>query len=317
MQVLYNFLLHLYQFYSIIFGYTYIFIDFEKRIMKFYLFLKIYVHFVNVLYALILIHYIADFIIYEGNTYANADDMTEGIFMIFNLTRLCILIGLIILRIKEEMIYKKWHNLYQIYFDKLIPKITLDKSIEILLSLNILIMFVVGILKSYELIDYIIEYDIFEVDNIICTLTFTAIEHHIMFHHNFLLSYFTNGFIKLNNQLRNEQDLKTFLQSYVKISMLLEQFNILNGPFILVVLFSQLIGISINICAMIHFLLMLNLLMTKQVMQTFTLFIITVNIILYFVLCDRLYRTIKETDEILMEYCARQLNPEVLLLNMP
>lgn len=317
MQVLYNILLHLYQFYSIIFGYTYIFIDFEKRIMKFYLFLKIYVHFANVLYALILIHYIADFIIYEGNTYANSDDMTEGTFMIFNLTRLCVLIGLIILRIKEEMTYKKWYNLYQTYFDKLIPKISLDKSIEILLTFNILIMIVVGIFKSYELIDYIIEYDLFEVDKIICTWIFTAIEHHIMFHHNFLLSYITNGFIILNNQLRNEQNLKTMLQSYVKISMLLEQFNILNGPFILVVLFSQLIGISINICAMIQFLIMLNLLMTKQVMQTFTLFIITVNIILYFVLCDRLYRTIKETDEILMEYCARQLNPEVLHLNMP
>lgn len=312
MSVLHNFL---YQYYSIFFGHTYIFIDFKNGVLKFYLFLKIYIYLVNLLYALIIIYFLSC-LIDEIMQFAAEDEMTKFTVIIFNVTRLGILIGLIVVRLKEEMVYKKWYNTYETFLDKFIFNTTLNKTTEIIQILNILVIFVCGIYYIYKIIDSLLANYTFKNVNANVVDIFTIVEMFIMFHHNFILNYMAKGFSKLNNHLKTAQELTTFPMVYLKLSKLLEQVNILNGPLIFLVLFAQLIDIAIYIRTMFQFLPVINTLPFVNILSIPMLFIISANFILYFVLCDRLYRTTKETGEILKEYNAEQFNSEVGIFNL-
>lgn len=248
--------------------------------------------------------------------FAAEDEMTKFTVITFNVTRLGILIGLIVVRLKEEMVYKKWYNTYETFLDKYIFNTTLNKTTEIIQILNILIIFVSGVYYIHKVIDSLLANYTFKNVNANVVDIFTIVEMFIMFHHNFILNYMAKGFAKLNNHLKTAQELTTFPMMYLKLSKLLEQVNILNGPLIFLVLFAQLIDIAIYIRTMFQFLPVINTLPFVNILSIPMLFIISTNFILYFVLCDRLYRTTKETGEILKEYNAEQFNSEVGIFNL-
>lgn len=305
MSVLHNGLLCLYQIFSIFLGHTYNFIDFKKRMVKYYLILKFYVYLVNLIYTFSIIKFVYDLI------HDSEDDMITSTITLLQITRLGILLGLIIIRVKEEKFFKHVYDSYETYFQKYIFSAKNDKTTEKLEIFFILLILFCAIYYIFKVIHCILYRRTLANINSNAIDIFTIIEIFIMFHHNIILSYIAKGFRQLNNHLRTEQETETFPSDYLKLTLILERVNSLNGPLIFCVLLAHLINISVNLRSMFQFVPLIHSLPLEYLIQLYMSFAVPFNIIFYFLLCDRLDRTTKETQNILMEYCAKPKNPEV------
>lgn len=315
---LHNILLRLYQYNNILYGFSYIFIDFKKHQLKVFKFLKIYVYSVNLLYVALIIFFFVEYLLKDYISFEDDVSMSQSTYITFNINRIFILTNLIILHFKENKLFKELHKISQEYCDQLIFNTSLDKTTEILQIFNIMLIFFNGIYTISKIVYFYIDEDIFDVIEGCIINIFIIIEQCIMFQHSFLLSYITKGLSLYKNLLINEQNVKNFYTLVNKLILLVKEVNNINGPIIFGVIFSQLLKISIYIRIILQFIQITNigLLNFMEFMQNFIFFVSSINIFLYFFICDRQYRIIKETENFLLEYIAKHRNKEVILLHI-
>lgn len=303
MLCLANWIFYSYQFYTIFFAFTYIFIDIEKRIVKCYSCIKIYVYFINLLYAILLLYYF-QLQLTNRIQYITWNAIMDYVNMILYIFRLIILGGLICQRLQLENLLNKWQISYM---DQLIH-LTTDKFMRMMLILNILIVYLqtfdvlqrVFVILKYKLWELLREFSLLEI--------FIAMENYILLQHLFSLNYIKCYFSSLNNQLKNQQILGNLANIYSDLTLLLTKVNGISSPIIFCVFICQLLHISLNAR---HLFEVLRHIILWDIKEFYRICLFSSNILLYFLICNRIYKTLRATGEILKEYDDKQQNQEV------
>lgn len=315
MSCLFKWLLNLYQFYTILFGFSYAYVNIEKHMVKFNILVKIYVTFINIIYTIIMIYFL---IINCGDTLRHLTGVTailECTFITYTFIRLCLIIGLLVFRLKEEKIFKEIYLSQINYIEQCLCNTTTrnDKTTERIQFLYISILFIHGFFTIYRIISEVING---EWQHLIIEVSFNiflALEHNIMFHHCLILSYIINLYAKLNNQLEREEVSHTLSDIYLKLSFLLQNVNTTIGPLIFGVLLSELLTIAFYIRTLYLLINMMQIYIERGLEITILLLCVSFNIFLYFWMCDRFNSTIYKTGEIIKEYIAKNQNFEVCM----
>lgn len=301
MTCLIYFLLQVFQYYSIFYGFNYIYIDFEKSFVKFCKYIKLYVNLSNCIFIAPLIYTFKE-TLSATIDYPEEDIFFESFYIISYL------------RLEEEKTFKKWHQellSYEKSFFSKVPNISADRTLEGFKVLNIFIILIHGLYSTYIIIRCVSYKQWFLLMDEFSILFLSAMENYIMFHHILILCYINNCFIQLNNQLKHEDIQESFGHIFYRLSLLLQQANHLKGPIICFVLFSQLVKISLNGLLILQFILFEQLYAKLDIL--IDNIVLTLNIFLYFIICDRVHRTTRETNRLLMEYTTKISNREVKL----
>lgn len=300
----FNFLLRCVQFYSIFYGLTYIYIDFKNSLVKFNIYIKIYVYSINFIYSGIMIY----FLITTINSLYNDERIMvlKYVHLFLYVIRIFIIYSLVSLRIKEEKSIKKWlHNL---------SEISSYETTKIITILIILIMFAHNFYNLHKSVNYAINGEWLRALNACAECFSFNIHHYVMLHHGFLINYINGCFSKLNTELKTVKVQEPFADIYIKFSQILEEVNTINSSIICSVFLSKLMEISFNL--FLIFALMCNLTSYKLplLLETCIFNIFFVDIFLYFLICENLDRTCKETGKILKEYSVMSKNWEVCIV---
>lgn len=300
------------QYYCIFFGFTYTYVDIENRQVKFRKFVKIYVYIINLLFLFILYYFLSTIHFLFNFGYNNAFDY---VYYLLDLAGIFVLVYFFVLRIKEENTINKWLDIFSLqqtrYFDKIVD-ISIDRN-----SLrNSMFTFIIIIVYNFytifvslpDLVDG--EWSVLLqscVPNI-----YIILQHHVLLQHGLILCYINYCFSQLNNQLQYGRVHAQFVRIHVYVSLLLEEMNEIYGPIIFCILFSQIITIGFIIHGFIELALDDSLLLRDNLLELLSVFCLSINIILYFLICERLHKTTTHTGQILMEYIANETNEEVL-----
>lgn len=313
MSCLYNFLIRFIQIYGITLGFTYVYVDIENSLVKFYTSLKIYVYFINIItYGMVIVHLILT-LMYEFN-YAEID-MGQSIFIMTYLTSMCLFLNLILLRIREEQGVKKWSDiipsLQKIYFDKF--TYTRDnQSITKVAVINFLIIFAHNMYNLYNVLFYL--FDDFDIWNGLASslsIFFIDLPHYILLHHGFILLYINDNFSKLNDLLKHGHMIQSFVNIYLKFSLLLQEVNSIYGSTIFIILLSQIVPISLFGYGTIELLYGDIILTTEHLVELIIDIFLIFNMFLYSFICEQIYGTSEDTGRILKNYSTRAQNSEV------
>ncbi|KAM7343522.1 uncharacterized protein ACRADG_010520 [Cochliomyia hominivorax] len=310
-------LLRFAQFYGIICGFTYIFIDTKTKEVKISLKVKSYTYFVNFLYVFSMTY----FHVYNLINYPIYNDDFSVLFYAFSVEhflRLFILFALILLRIREERALKKWIKIIQFlqakYFDEITP-ITTDKVIKRILSFNIFNIISHSVCSVLIVFLYINNCKNFTVINTtFYNNYFIAMEHYVMLHHGLLLWYLNNCFLKFNYQLQEKKLHRHVATIYSRLSLILQDVNALNGTVIFLVIVSLLLAISLYAYITIIYDLGIQLFDYDTIFDFCIVIIFCIDIFLYFLICERVQNTTKETGRILMEYTTREYQKEIEIM---
>lgn len=302
MTSLYNFLLDFVQYYSIFLGLNYMYMDINKRRIKFNKNVKMYVYFINILYGTLLIcrlitsvkSYIMEGLTASWNTYVE---------LIFYTTRIYIFVSLIFLRIREEKALKKClkilHSEYFISFEMLIK-----------LLIMILIIFCNDFYAIYVAYPSVAKRRFWTLFEHIAKYIETTLRHFILFHHSFILCYINHGIKKLNNQLKTLEVQESLADIYIKLTLILQQINTIFTPTILGVMLYLILEIALSLFETIAVFIEDGIYF-QYILEYSAEYIFLSDIILYFVICDNIYKTGKETEEILRAYNLKQNSKEV------
>lgn len=315
MTCLINLLLYSIQYYGIFYGFTFAYVDIKRNIIKLPKFLKYYKNCVNLIYAAISIY----FVIRRTNfTLYRSKDVLSYFFAIVYYIQIFILLRLILLHLREEKAIKKWFKTFtKLLIISQFNKITLlsmNKTIKYVQILSIILIFILSFYSVYMLIMTLIYEKLYKLLDA-CIIDYLIImEYYILLKHSFILSYIGNCFSSLNNKMRNGQLRESFGKIYFQLSLILQEVNILNGTFILCVLVSQILQISLNVINMFETMLYMH-----SLNETFNVFSIipciiviqSTNIFLYFKICDHVCRTTRKTGRIMIEYYLDKENSEV------
>lgn len=299
-----NFLLNFIQYHYIIYGFSYVYIDIGKRIIKFYIYLKIYVYILNLIYAGLTIYCLLR-AINQTKLYFKNETLLEISYNILYMSHIFIFVNVIFRRIKEETYLKKWFKIFlplQInYFDKL-TQLPCDKSIERFQIFNILLILLQNYYVIYLIILKMIELKWSSAMDMFVLNLFAIMENYIMIHHIFILCYIKYVFLKLNHQLRNGQINEYLVQIYIKLSLLMREVNRINGPLIFGVLLCQLMNFSIHLYTLFEMIIDSGSIMFVDITYPCIVTVLFINMFVYFLICDQLYKTTLETGELLMLY---------------
>lgn len=316
MSQLFNFLIRLIQYHYIFYGLTYVYIDNSKRIVKFSIYLKIYVYIINIIYAVFAIHNLLS-VILEAKYNLNGNEIYTYCDTILYIIRLSIFAQLFLLRIREEISLKKWLKIFSpfqnIFFSRMYHELN-DKFTHRLQIFNMLIILLESVFALCMFFAYLIDEN-WKMVMKFCIYGFFAImENYIMIRHSFILCYIRSCYAKLNNQLKNEQIEKSIANVYNNLDLVIQEVNILHGPVIFAVIMCQLVQISLNIYNIFEIIINFDpfLLLDLTILIEPSIFIILViNISVYFLLCDGVNRIVKETGEILKTYVTKRKNEQV------
>lgn len=315
MACLNNFLLRTIQYYSIFYGFTYVYIDIERNTVKFPKFLKYYANFVNLIYTILAIYLIIDKI---NSIMFNDNEITLYMYTILNFMQIFVLAGLTLRRLLEEKALRKWLKAFSpllaiAQFQKL-PQLSTDKTTKFIQISSVIIVFIMSFYNVCLIVLHIIHKEWFSLMETCMLNYFFVMEYYILMHHSFILCYIANCYTKLNNQLRNEDILEPFARIFFELSLLLIEVNRLNGPIILVVLANQIIQIALNAYNMFEFIFFIESLYDIfyiEIIVPISIILVTINIFLYFKICDHVCRTTKRLGNCIMEYYVNKENREV------
>lgn len=316
MTCLINLLLRSIQYYSIFNGFTFLYIDIERNIVKLSKFLKYYTISVNLIYAVVSIHFI--FRKFYSILLNDKDDLIYFYILVY-IIDIYLIVRLILLRLHEEKVLKKWLKAFSTsltisQFNKQ-PKLSTDKTTKVFQILTIILIFMFGFYNVYMVILHLIQKNWYGILEDCIFHYFVIMEYYIMVHHSFILCYIGNCFSKLNNDIKNEPLRKPFGRIYFELSLILQEVNILYGPCIAAVLLSQIIQIALNVINMFDAIMFMNIVNKIIYVDLIIPCLITlqsINIFLYFKICDHIGCIARKTGSILMEYVDKE-NPEVYM----
>lgn len=287
-----------FQYFGHLLGYVYAHVDTNKREVKFYLILKVYIYLITILslygnFSDIKMHL----------QFYNPNQGLKLIPMIPKFAHLFIVIFLVLLRIKEERKYKKLFEtfvpLQRTYFGKLLH-LTNDKTTEFYLILQILLIIIIMSDRWKLIIVEIWNGRWKQSLNLFNSTSYKILPHYVLWHHAIILSYINDILLNLNNQLKLQKLEEPFTKIYVNTCLILQQLNNLYSPVIFCALLYILMTQSMYIFGVFP------ILYTSSDVRNLAFIIIHfveyANVIVYFLICKRISETISETGEIIMEY---------------
>lgn len=316
MTCLINLLLRSIQYYSIFNGFTFLYIDIERNIVKLSKFLKYYTISVNLIYAVVSIHFI--FRKFYSILLNDKDDLIYFYILVY-IIDIYLIVRLILLRLHEEKVLKKWLKAFSTsltisQFNKQ-PQLSTDKTTKVFQILTIILIFMFGFYNIYMVILHLIQNKWYGILEDCIFHYFVIMEYYIMMHHSFILCYIGNCFSNLNNDIRNERIRRAIGRIYFELSLILQELNILYGPCIAAVLLSQIIQIALNVINMFDAIMFMNIVNKIIYVDLIIPCLITlqsINIFLYFKICDHIGCVARKTGSILMEYVDKE-NPQVYM----
>lgn len=313
MSRLSNLVIHIIQIFGTLLGFSYVYFNFEGRQVKFYTILKIYVYLINITYTGV-VYFIIDFIF---NLSFNEEYLENFMVITFYISGAYVMCHLILLRIKEERVIKKWIVIFlplqTIYFDKILY-ITNVKNTTTIPRFTYLIVFGHSIYNLYIVFTNLIpEVDIIGAVESSLPIFLIGLQHYILLHHGFILYYINNCFSKLNCLLDHGQVHEPLANIYLKLSSLLHEINNIYGSIIMIILFSQVISISLQFYGLVELFYVNIYLSTNHLLELIVNTLLLVNVFLYYVICNQLCDTTKDTGQILKQYSTRDQNQEVLV----
>lgn len=319
MSSLFNCMLRLFQYYGIFFGFTYIYIDKHKRLVKFHNLVKYYVYLVNFIYASMMLYYFIDLLQYINSS--NTNVVIQYAFGTLHFVHMLIFAAVIMLRFKEENALRKWLEIFMPlqlnYFNKLTTK-TVNVVARNIHILKIFILFAHSCNSLISSVQNVIEGRWWYVMESCLENYFTSIQHYLLIHHGFILCYIDYYFSILNNHLqyRKHKIEEPFANMYLKVSKLLQQVNSIYGPVVFFILFYQVVEISFYVYSIIEILLNTMIIEMEYSMELLIFTFLCIDLVLYFVICERVYRITKDTGRILKEYGTQNLNREVCIFSV-
>ncbi|XP_065367019.1 putative gustatory receptor 22b [Calliphora vicina] len=309
-----NWLLRLALCHGIFVGFTTIYIDIDRRLVKSYTSVKIFVYFKNLLYAFVMICYLMDS--FDLGSFDNDSPVISFAFIATHASRSLLFVVVIMLRIKGDKALKKWLKILLVlqteYFDKL-PDTSVDKNIKNVLTLNIILVSANILGTTISLVPALIKGDFWSLMDVYLQSYLMDMQHYIMLHHGFILCYLNNLFSKLNNQLHSKRVEPCLASIYFQLTMLLQQVNVIYGPAIFTILLCLLLTISIFGYGIIIFMNLINyeIFIYQYLLTCSAMILLCIDMYLYFLICDRVYETSRETQRILLEFSTGQKNQEV------
>ncbi|KAM7342654.1 uncharacterized protein ACRADG_009989 [Cochliomyia hominivorax] len=305
MLCLFNLLLDLIQYLTITIGYTYVYIDVQKGLMKFYKYVKLYVHIFNLLFAVPLLCYFFDrFVIQEKYSDNFLILILTNISLYFS--NVIIFMLLIIMRIKEEKTLKKLHkivlDLQTTYFVKLNYNVA-NETIKGALILNMLLIMANGIGSILNPAIKMIRARFWHRQALpiyFYAHYFSVVQHYILFRHGLILCYINDYFTKLNRHLKQTPVNGVDVRVYMQLSSILKKVNVINGPIVFTVIVSQVLTYSRYI---FHTIVLIKNLLDPTYIWLHLSFIIYISeVFLYFYICEKIKVTTKETGIILRNF---------------
>lgn len=314
-----NFLLRLPSYYSIFFGFSYSYVDYENRQLKSCFYLKVYVYLINLIYSGQILYYTVDNFGYE--MLYNENSIISSAYIIINLLDLIIFGNLIITRFKQDKKFEEYQKilrpLHIEYFDKL-TYIPINETSKVLIIINILSLGTQTFCVILILVPHLFKDQLFNIMDICLQHYLLAMQQYILLQHAFILSYFNYCYSKLNTKLQYFLIQETYAQIYIKISLILQKINNHNEVLIFLVLISLFLKISLYLYGTILFAYEIHSNFSKYsydfILELNIFIFLCINIFLYFLICERLCETTKESRRILMDYNVQSCNQEVGLL---
>lgn len=304
-----NCLFGAFHYFSIFLGLNYTSINIKTGQMKFHIITKIYVYLSTLLSLAYAICAITD-----NLTIFQLDETLTFILIIPSIIRVFAIFYLIVTRIQEENFCKEWLRTYvplqRTYFEKRLHMVA-DKNMKIYLILQIFMILPYSIYKSIiEKYDEQLNFKYFLL--VYCHFSYTILPYYVLWHHGVILNYINNIFINLNNELQCREVQENFSKFYIKTLCLLQQVNDINSSMV----FNMLLFL-----VTIHgyfFFGMYNYLMSLEIFLEYYMQIVSnifeyIAIFLYFLICERITGTVRDTGRILMERCNINQNQEVCI----
>ncbi|KAM7343113.1 uncharacterized protein ACRADG_010260 [Cochliomyia hominivorax] len=304
MSCIFKRLLNVVQYFSIIFGLTYIYIDNKNKFVKIYKSVKMYVHIFHFLFGgTFLCYFFNHYILRTNYTVQHVHTIISYIsaYGIHVIT----FFALIILRFKEEKFIAKLHKiilkLQTIYFDKLSME-PVNETIKHAITLNMFIIMVRSLHSVSNIAVKVIKKELsWNILVSSCYINYFAVmELYIFFHHGLILCHINDYFTKLNDHLKYAPVLKIHANVYLHLSRILKEVNAINGSAVFYTIVSEVVSYSKYIFNIILY-DSGKALNHQHYWAFFSCIICSSLIYLYFLICERVKNTTKETGIILME----------------
>ncbi|KAM7343086.1 uncharacterized protein ACRADG_010233 [Cochliomyia hominivorax] len=304
MLYLFKLLLRIVQYLSLIFGFTYIYIDYKGRLVKIYKSAKIYAFIINFPFIILMCRFAFRYI-YKANV-NTLHPIIVYINIIEEILNVFTFMGFILMRFKEEKLLRKLTKivtyLQTIYFDKL-TQTSLSERITEVFILNIFIVISSNIYTVLNLMVIVATTRLrwYVLPHSSCKYYILTLKHYILFHHGLTLCCVNHYFQKLNNYLKYEPVDGITAQVFLQLSLILKELNVLNGPLIFYVIISLFLENGSFICFILLFYLE-NHSQNINIWDFYDFIFFCLNIFLYFFICERIKTTSRETGNLLMEY---------------
>lgn len=301
-------LFRLFQYYGIFLGYTYTYLNIEKRVLKSYIWARVYVYIFNLFCIFSTTKLIIQSLdLFRGNVILFVMDAVTGLaIMLMILYR-------IYMRFKEERFFKEIFNYFMTLQEKYFKKqenIIANTYVEKLLIFQMLVIMLLTIYKCYcgFLLNNILEFHF---------LTFPSLlPHYVLWHHVFTLSSINYVIVNLNNALQNITQMEeNFPRIYIHTILILQRLNKMYSPIIFCVLWLLLMSHSFFIISLFSFNLPISLIIEIHLFKIISELLEYISIYLYFLICERISRNIKEIDWIILENITKPTNQKVWVIN--
>ncbi|KNC23437.1 hypothetical protein FF38_13323 [Lucilia cuprina] len=225
---------------------------------------------------------------------------------------------IILLRYKGDKILEKFLKIFlslkREYFDQILYQ-AYEENTKIIMIVNITIMTANSLVTIIKIVPILQEGAWMYAVIVFWHGYLYALQHYAMLHHGLILSYINHCLFQLNNQLRYEEVKPPLANVYFRLSKVLQEVNRLYGPTIFSMLLSILLTNSISTYTIIIYIKNgENFLEYEHLMQVSVLLLISIDLYLYFLICDRINETAGETQRVILEYNIRNYNEEVELL---
>lgn len=320
-----NLLFRFSQYYGIFFGFTYALIDFKKCEIKFNNNVKINVYLLNFITLLPMSIYKL-----KGSIKFFVQDIGLTVIQVIpNIVSVFVLPVLICRRLKEEQFHKSVFETFisrqKRNFEKL-QHSSVDKCTNKILIVQISILFALTVYRLGDCIIYIIEGYWWNATVNYLDFNFTWLSHYILWHHGFILCYINYIFLKLNTQLDYYDQVlemkQSFAEIYIENYCILQKWNTINSFSVFIALLQVLVSQIFSIFEVVHYIVIVNMTSNIDILHVINLSVSMfelINIFLYYFICERISKTLKDTGRIIMEYSTRKQNREVnkiiILLN--
>lgn len=248
-----NLLFRLFQYYGIIFGFSYYYyVDIEKHVVKCYIFARIYAFLINLfLCGAFTINIVIGF----KQSFLSVHSVMVFIITIQHISQALMMTFNIILILKGGKFLKKLDEIFltQLPYFEMLKNISIDKKTEKIVFLKIFVILTWNIYITQQCIQYILQGDWENFHTTYLQHLLSCLPHYIMWHHVFILCHIDRHCLKLNAQLECNQVQENFADIYKQLSLLLQQTNAIYGPIVISAIAYVLVSHSIHVCVTLQY----------------------------------------------------------------